>query len=448
MKPVVLFFSRDYQSQFFPSLTSDKYDSIHVTLNVQEKKNVEERGGKVVACMEEVYDDLEEANIDFPYLDHSIGSDRFLTGHSLTTRLQILKKCVSLWSQIFDQYKPIFVVNEVVAIEISEIMYIEARKRGIKYLGFGAFAVKSSFYWHENPFHSSMPEKLKQVSPSQNDIKDAKDYIIKITNGPIDNPYIKEFSLGKDVKRLKLLLKQLAGTLLVGFKVKDKIIRQLCYAYSPSYFLNEINYYFRYLWKQNSYDKIEDLSSDDNCAFYPMHFEPEATLFYMSTYYDNQLALVENLLKCLPENQYLLVKEHPAQAGFLTQKPWLNLKKRFPNIKFIKAEVTSKEIILRSNVTITLVSTAGFESIILDRPVIVLGKVYFDAFKGVNYCENFEQIYRLLRNQDLLRRGENIEEYLAKLIAMQNSGNPWPHPELYSKENIRSVRESIEKMLP
>ena len=88
----ILFFSRDYQSQFFPLLNSVKYDSIHVTLTKKEKRNVQERGGKVVGCLEEEYEQLELKRIELPYLYFSWGADRFIRNHSYTERLIIQKK--------------------------------------------------------------------------------------------------------------------------------------------------------------------------------------------------------------------------------------------------------------------------------------------------------------------------------------------------------------------
>jgi hypothetical protein len=443
-KPIVLFFSRDYQSEFFPVLTSSLYDSLHVTLSKREKRNVESRGGKVVGCLEEVYDNLKEADIKFPYLDHSLGSDRFIIGHSSEERLTILKKCATFWIDIYDKYMPEYLVNEIVALEISEIMYIEARNRNIKYLAFGPFPVKKSFYWHENPFHSSLPNILNKIKPSEEDYTDAQTYIDKVNSGPIDNPFIKEYKLGKDIARLIILIKQLIRHTCIRFLVSRKVIRQICYGNSIDYYVNEIGYYFNYLLRSSSYDDLKGLKKDQECVFYPMHFEPEATLFYMSTYYDNQLALVENLLKCLPENEFLVVKEHPAQAGFLLQKNWIKLKDRFPNLMLIKAEVSSKEIILRSKAVVTLVSTAGFESLVLGKPVIVLGKVYFDVFEGVNYCSTYEEVYELLRGKKPFNNSSNMVSYLAKLLSIQNIGNPWPHSELYSEQNIKDIRNAIE----
>ena len=443
-KPKILFFSRDYQSNFFPELVSEKYDSIHVTLNIKEKTNIEKKGGIVVGCYEENFKSLNEANISFPYLVHSVGSDRAIKGHSLEERLSILRKTVSFWSGIYEKHKPNYIVNEVVALEISEVMYIEAKKRGIKYLAFGAFSVKKLFYWHENPFHSSMSKKIENMIPSEQDYQDASDYINKINTGAIDNPFIKEYNLGKDIRRLEIILKGI----LYGFYMnllKNKIISQVCYQTSVKDSISELGYYLNCIFKNRFYDKMIDLNENNQCVFYPMHFEPEATMFYMSTYYDNQFSVVENILKCLKENDLLLVKEHPAQAGFLMQRKWIKLKNRFPNLKLIKAEVSSKEIILKSKTVITLVSTAGFEAAILGKNVIVLGKIYFDSFDGVNYCSTYEQVYDLLRENKPYANSFRLKEQLAKLIAMQYPGNPWPHKELYSTKNISDIINAIEK---
>ena len=66
-----------------------------------------------------------------PYLIFSWGSDRFLRDYKYEERLSIQKKIVSFWSNILEEYKPIAVVNEPVVIEVSEILYIETKKRNI-----------------------------------------------------------------------------------------------------------------------------------------------------------------------------------------------------------------------------------------------------------------------------------------------------------------------------
>lgn len=446
-KPLVLFFSRDYQSQFFPALVSDKYDSIYVTLNKREKRRVEERGGQVVACIEEEYDLLPEADITFPYLEYSMGADRFLRGYSHQERLRIISKCAGFWRNVFLKYNPDCIVHEVVAIEISEIMLQEARRKGIKYLAFGAFSVGRSFYFYEIPFHSSMPGRINAMAPSAQNIIDAENYINKLKSGDVDNPFIKNLRGNKDVRRLFKLSYGLAVHIYYRIAIRKKIIRQLCYQNNTRYFYGEILSYFRYLLKGNQYDELNNVDDKFDQFFYPMHFEPEATLFYQATYYENQYALIENLLKCLAENQVLLVKEHPAQPGFLMQKRFRNLKKRFPNVMYIKADVSSKEMINRSKAVITLLSTAGFEALAIGKPVILLGKIYYDSFEGVNHCETFEEVYDLVRGYKPFNTSNDFCNFLSKLIAMQYTGNPWINPNLYAPENIAGIRTAIEQQV-
>jgi hypothetical protein len=446
-KPIILFFSRDYQSQFYPTLKSEVFDSIHVTLNKKEKKNVESKGGKVVACLEEEYEKLQEADISFPYLEYSIGSDRFLRAYTHQQRLSVLKKLVSFWGNIMDKYKPSYVMNEVVALEISEVLLIEAKKRGIEYLATGAFAFDNSFFFHTTPYTSEVQDQLNSVMPTEEHKLIARNYINKIRSGAVENPHIKVLRKSKDISNLLNKIKSLTIQVLRTLYVKNKTIRQICYYESFSYFFDEINYYINYILRSNAYDKLEDINKDTEVVFYPLHFEPEATLFYLSPFCDNQFALIENVLKCMKEDQVLVIKEHPAQAGFLMQKQFRKLKTRFPNVKYLKADISSSIVINRANYIFTLVSTAGFEAMCIDKPVIVFGKVYYNAYSGVNYCTTFEEVYNLLRGLTTFNKSDGLEDFLSRMIAILNVGYPWPYPILYTKENIDNVRMGIEKRI-
>jgi hypothetical protein len=446
-KPTVLFFSRDYQSQFYPTLKSENFNSIHVTLNKQEKQNVENAGGLVVACLEEEYVNLKEADITFPYLEYSIGSDRFLRDYSHEDRLKVIKKVVTFWANIMDTYKPDFVMNEVVALEISEILYIESKKRGIEYLATGVFAFENSFFFHSTPYTSEVSNRLLEVNPSAEHKTIARNYINKIREGAAENPHIKVLRKSKDIRNLINKLRNLLRQISRVFFIKNKTVRQICYYQSLSYYLDEISYYINYTLRSNKYDKLSEINSDTEVVFYPLHYEPEATLYYLSPYYDNQFALIENVLKCMKENQVLVIKEHPAQAGFLMQKHFRSLKRRFPNVKYLKADIRSLTVITRANYIFTLVSTAGFEAMCLEKPVIVFGKVYYNAYPGVNYCKTFEEVYDLLRGHKDFNKSNELEDFLSRMVAILNPGYPWPYPILYSKENIDNVRTGIENRI-
>jgi capsule polysaccharide modification protein KpsS len=129
------------------------------------------------------------------------------------------------------------------------------------------------------------------------------------------------------------------------------------------------------------------------------------------------------------------------------QRKFKDLKERFPNVAYIKADVPSKEMISRSKAVITLVSTAGFEALAIGKPVILLGKIYYDSFEGVNYCRTFEEIYDLVRGHKPFNKSGDFVDFLSKLIAMQYTGNPWINPQLYTDENISGIRKAIEQQI-
>ena len=131
MKPTIVFFSRSSQNALFPLLASDKYISVHVVMTKEEKCNLEKIGLIVEFCFEEYnkYSSIPDSN----YFTTSFVSDRFLKKYSIEDRIKFLTNEIAFWSDVFDTYKPLAVINEQVAIEISEVMYIEAKKRNILY---------------------------------------------------------------------------------------------------------------------------------------------------------------------------------------------------------------------------------------------------------------------------------------------------------------------------
>lgn len=443
MRPKVLFFARDYQSTFFPLLQSNKYESIFVVLNKKEKANVVKNGGDIVYCLEEEFDQLELAKLKMPYLKFSYGCDRNYTGLKLNERELILKKSVSFWKKIMDDHDFSLIVNETVAIEISEILAIEAEARNIKYISWMSFPIKNTFYWQINPFHNSLESTLDDIEPSLVNIEKAKEFIQNLSDGLQKPFYLSRksirFSFGFLLRNLILIA--------VEFKLILKLpkVKRLV-SYGSLYGLSVWRiklFLLSILYGNKRYDDPKK-HSEKEIIFYPLHYEPEAVLFYMAYFFDDQLNIIENTLKCLNENQILLVKEHPQQPGALIQNKFQKIKARYPNLIFVKAEKNSAEILNKCTTVITLGSTAGFEALALGKKVINLGKVFYDSFDGVNNCSSFQEVYDLFRGNKSFNVSKGFEIFVAKMLQYLNTGNPFPHDQLYDSENIESIVKAIE----
>lgn len=440
-KPTILFFARGYQVDFFPKLISDKYDSIFVTLTKSEKQKIERNGISVIGCFEEDFDKIEIDNtVNESYLDTSFMSDRFLGHFSFEDRNRILNKEIAFWGRIFAKYKPNAVVNELVAIEISEVLMIEARKRNIKYLAGMNCVVYDYFYWLPNPLTIS-GKFLPNISPSDQSILKAKEYLREVYEKSYKPFYVKNLPSRYNLK------------LIISAVVKLCLIKSI-------YFIRGLNKKFFYEnytleYKKrliilvkglfNKYDSIEKISSDVEVIFYPLHQEPEATLNYMSEFYSNQCSTIENILKCLNENQILVVKEHPVDKGALLMNKFLELRRKYSGLYFIPAEVHGRQVLEKTSRVVTLTSTVGWEAFVLGKKVYVLGEIFYDNIVGADFISDFKKLKEVLRKPVIKNpiKQDELVHFIAQMVEISYRGNPFPFKDLYSKENINNVIEAV-----
>jgi hypothetical protein len=443
MIPTVLFFARDYQSKLFPLLTSTKYKSVCIVLNRKEKEVALANGGKDVICFEDEFDLLDsDISLD-AYLKYSFGCDRNYVGLTLTEREIILKKSILFCSNVLEKHNPQLVVNEAVAIEMAEVLAIEAKKKNVKYISWMSFSKVNTFYWQTSPFHNSLKNALDDIIPTEESLAEAKIFIEGVKQG-VERPfYVKKsnsrYSFLNFVKNIWGILVELRLLLKL-----NKVKRRAFYGTIISLNLWNIKLYLLSLFcSSNKYDNIDNYT-DRELIFYPLHYEPEAVLFYMAYFCDNQVSVIENTLKCLNQNQILVIKEHPQQLGVLLEKRFAKIKDRYPNLIFIKGEEVTVKVMDKCAVVVTLGSTAGFEALALGKKLVVLGRVFYDNFEGVNKCNSFEEVYDLFRGNVAFNTSSNFDLFVAKMLEYVNEGNPFPHEQLYDDKNIYSIVRAIE----
>jgi hypothetical protein len=443
MKPNVIFFARDYQADFFPHLKSDSYNAVLITLTLNEKRRIEKLGYQVAHCFEEMFEKLPVASFSDNYLHTSFSSDRYLRQASVSSRGIILGKEISFWNQIFEKHNPHLIVNETVAIEISEVLYILAGQRNIRYLSWMNLSIKNHFYWQSSPLHNSLDKSIFQSSPDSVALGKATEYVEKVRDGDGRPFYAKNlrgrYSLYLIAKNFYWLFR----CLLNEHKYTDRAKNLVIFGDNADFYLERLKSVVNSLFFK--YDNLDELDKFQ-VVFYPLHYEPEAALFYMAEFFDNQLANIENFAKCLRHNEILIVKEHPQQPGVLLQSKFRSLKKRVPNLVFLPAEYSTYHLLKRSKLILTLGSTAGIEALILGKPVVVLGKVFYDQYEGVNALTNFDELKNFIRSESNWKFPDNksLLHFLAQIIHYSNLGNPFPHDSLYSKENISAITNAIE----
>ena len=433
----ILFLDRNYCYRF---IKSDKYEGIFAAVTPKTKKMLLDLGLNVVGCFEEEYDSLPIADYPSNYLLYSYDSDRFLYGYSYNKRREILGKEISFWERILDEHKPDLIVNELCTMELTEVLYIEAKKRGIQYhTSLGLFPRK--VYWLETPFNSLISkERWDSIKLSEELLKKGQELY--------DNVRVKhEKPLYSVVKRRSLLRDFLSA---FKYYVTQKTLSICRRGFIYEQYVGQSRAWLQRLFARlfGRYDSLECVNkSDTEIVFFPLHFEPEATISYFVEFYMRQEYVINQIAHDLGQKQILVVKEHPQQPGMLLTKRFQRLKNQCPNILYLSSNISSYDMFKSTDLVVTLVGTAGYEAMILGIPTIVLGDVFFRACPSVTYCASFRELKDVIRNKKYnMPKKEEIIPFLAKFAALQTEGSP-SIIDVEDKENLENVKKTIESFL-
>ena len=453
MKPKILFFSRQAYSKFFPKLKSTQYSDFHVVLNKEEKLEVEQLGGVVIACFEEEYEKLPVSNFSEISLNASFHADRSLCALTLPERQMLLGKTISFWEKIFSENKYFAVVHETISIEQEEVLSIVAQKHNVLDLTSMALAIDNYFYWKENPFHTSFSHKRLDFTPKEipQEVKAAIQKIKQKGHKPF---FLNNNSQRNIMTKRGFLFGLLKFEIESRFKKIKKFSREEI-IYDSIFYSGTLNRLWeystedlikRYLRSKNCYDTIDDLSAVEK-YFFPLHYVPEATLLYFDFRYSNQISVLEEILKRLPLNSVLVVKEHPMQLGALMQPEYLELRKRNSNLRFLKGETESHKLLSESKAVITISGSVGWEALVNNVPVIVFSNVWFDKHPDIHKPKSFDDFQKIINTELNVPKDENSELFLTKLFLLSSKGNPYNRKLYDDSENIQNIIKSIEKVI-
>lgn len=439
MKKRVLLFARSFLAQYYGDIKSEIIEPIFVTMTSQERQYLEGKGWKVYGCFEEEYDSLSVANYPGSYLRTSLKSDRFLNRFSHEKRLEILGKEITFWSNILDDTKPDFLVNETVAVEIAEVMAIEAEKRGIPFYTYLLGFLPNTFYWKPDPFTGRLGS-LQTTIPDAKDFALAEEYINNVKNKEQRPFYVS--NIKKDNSRIKTFLYYYIKYRKALKIHKENSVRS-SFKYEDYSIFAKSDFEIKESSLIDKYDKLTSIENR-NIVFYPMHLEPEATLNYFVDENYDQVSIIDTLIGCLKVGQTLVVKEHPQQQGILMTKRYQTLKERFSNLIYLPSYVTSFKILKKCEAVVTLTSTAAWEALILEKPVFILGGIYFDQCPGAIRIDSIKQLKLELRKDSYaVPVIESVKDFAAKMISIFHKGCPTPN---YSEDTITDFVKEMEKL--
>jgi len=307
----------------------------------------------------------------------------------------------------FEKEKPDFLFMAVVGNIGTSLLYYIAKKKGIKVLLASESRIGNGWTVSDDFKNfggaNAIFEKLMAGETTSEKINQAKEYIKKFREQPTSyifgsNTGIKSGTGTSQLKWFfsKHFIRSLLWCLTVfknSYKNKNKDYTET----GPwEYLIDRIKRKTRALIGYDSF--YDQVNLNEDYAFYPLHTEPELTTMLFAPYWTDQINLIKQVAKSLPLHFKLYVKDHPDMIGY-RPRSYYRVLKNIPNVKLINPYLKTFDIIKNAKIITTITGTAGWEAILLKKPVITFGQVFYNKLSMIKNCRDIETLPLLVKEQ-------------------------------------------------
>lgn len=310
--------------------------------------------------------------------------------------LSIVENSLNFFIEILDNFKPKLILMQHPGENISNLLlYRLAKSLGIKILIPNPIYIHNKIVISDNIENNEILETFNQlISNFENQEK------------TYDENFIKKESL---TETINVQSSYNYGTANFSQKI-NHYIKRMSHDPEPIYKnigktkINMIKYKYKNYFEIKNREKFLDenaikLIEDEKYFYFPLQSEPEAKILTTSSFYSNQIELIENIAKSIPIDFVLYVKEHPIQK----MKLWRTIKDykkiiSIPNVKFIHPSVNSQELISKSQGIISISGATGFEALFYKKPVIIFADEFYEGISSVTKVKTFSELAYKIRN--------------------------------------------------
>lgn len=372
-----------------------------------------------------------------------IYTDRFLIKRNYDYALKMTVALFMFFDKLFSNYEYEYYYDETIATLQSYAAYLVGKKYGVRYIG------QMTFRKAETTKHYVFSDPFQYICGFNNDYME-KTYSKEIRNEA--EKYLLDFesSTGKSdimnyVKsKPKFELKWLAYAAFLASKKECHNPYDYMNYHYYSYFVDRFMFYGRYLREKKHY-QYPDLSCD--YVYFPLHYQPEASTIVCAQKYEKQLFFIDSIAKSLPANTKLFVKEHYALLGHRDVEFYKQLE-LYPNVIIVNPFMSSMELIKNARTVVTLTGTAGWEAMLLRKPVILGGKIYFDNAPGVIYMDDVYLDFYDAMEKWVQPSRDQVVQYLCECFTNVYDGSAYfAVKEYQTDENIEKVSASLLKFM-
>lgn len=371
-----------------------------------------------------------------------IYTDRFLINADFDYAVKTTVGLFAFYEKVFTENKIDYYYDEVIATLHTFIAAIVCNHHGGKYISQMCARGRDSthHYFVTDPYQkiSTFDENYKNKSYPKELLNEAEAFLKEFEEKDIKPGYMKVSG-----KKPHLRFKDL-------FLPPYYILQRLSGRFSDKYdyinykqskmILNNLTYYFRHL-RSKKYYKTPDLSK--KFVLFPLHYQPEASTIVCAPKYEKQLFFIDSWAKSLPADTLLYLKEHYAVLGHRKIDFYKQLK-QYPNVVLVDPFFNTRELVKKAEMVTTLTGTVGWEAMLLRRPVVLGGNIFFDNAPGITKVDDIYGKYLEIKENYHQPEREEVVQYLCEYFSSCYKGvSDVISSDYYNPANLESVARAF-----
>ncbi len=377
-----------------------------------------------------------------------IYTDRYLIYRDYDYCVHTAAGLFAFWEHVFTTYQVDFFYDEVIATLLTYVAYLVGKKTGTGYYSLMFMRACGMDLTHHyilnDPFEKmyDMPADYASV-PVTEEQRAAAEAFVSEFEEKHSKPKFMSFSGKKPKWKAKFFILPLFYLRQRFFNPFTRDKGSYIYYKAYEHTMDELVFYFRYLKARKYFNTKADLSK--KFVYFPLHMQPEATTIVCAQKYEKQLYFIDSLVKSLPADTMLYVKEHYSFLGIRDNSFYEQLK-LYPNVVLIDPWEDSIQLIEKSQCVATLTGTAGQEAMLLRHPVFMSGDIIYKGAPGVMYLEEVFGNYEKMMSEYKQPTREEVIQYMAVYMSHARKGNTYVmSPARFEDENLSDVAESMYK---
>lgn len=434
-------------------ITCDKKETAYIDnkFTEEEKKNIEIC--EISKFMNAHWDEFTveklqeyEAKYDASPIWKYIYTDRYLIYRDYDYCVHTAAGLFAFWEYVFTTYNVDFFYDEVIATLLTYAAYLVGKKTGTGYYSLMFMRACGMDLTHHyilnDPFEKmyDMPEDYASIPVTDEQRAKAEAFLSGFEEKH-SKPAFMSFSGKKPKWKAKFFILPLFYLRQRFFNPFTRDKGSYIYYKAYEHTMDELVFFFRYLKARKYFNQKADLNK--KFVYFPLHMQPEATTIVCAQKYEKQLYFIDSLVKSLPADTMLYVKEHYSFLG-IRENSFYEQLKLYPNVVLIDPWEDSIKLIEKSQCVATLTGTAGQEAMLLRHPVFMSGDIIYKGAPGVMYLEEVFGNYEKMMAEYKQPTRDEIIQYMAVYMSHARPGNTYVMSEArLADDNLALVSDSM-----